>query len=114
MASHQLEQLRTDLTQINASMATIETRFAPLEEQMKALRKEKNSKAKAVRKYMEDHELTELTLCGVRYTIEEETDTKVTLSRLRDTLPEDVVAEYVQANTVKEYKFRKTDIPPVE
>ena len=109
-----LDQLRTDLSQINADLERLGPRFSPLEEQVKALKKEKNAKAKAVRKYMESNELTVLELCGTRYTIEEETDTKCTINRMRATLPEDVVQEYIQANTVTEVKFRKTDIPPAE
>lgn len=105
--SSQLDQLRSELNQLS-------TQLGPLEDQLKALRKEANARVKSVRKYMETNKLTELELAGVRYTLEEETDTKCTINRMRATLPEDVVEEYIQANTLTEMKFRKTKIPPSE
>lgn len=114
MSTHSLDQIRTDLMRINTDLTSLEDRFSPLEDQVKALKKEKNAKAKAVRKYMEANDVTTLELCGTRYTLEEETDTKCTLTRMRATLPEDVVEQYVQANTVTEPKFKKSVIPPAE
>jgi predicted nucleic acid-binding Zn-ribbon protein len=112
MSTHSLDQLRTELTRINVDLTSLEDQFSPLEEQVKALKKEKNAKAKAVRKYMESNDLTTLELCGTRYTLEDETDTKCTITRMLATLPEDVVEEYIQANTITEPKFKKIVIPP--
>ena len=105
--SSPLDALRNDLTQIS-------TQLEPLEERVKALKKVKTDNQQSVRKYMEANELKILELCGIKYTLEEETDTKCTINRMRATLPEDVVEEYIQANTVQEVKFRKRKLPPPE
>ncbi len=105
MAAHNLDQLRQALTQLS-------TRLDPLQGQLDDLRKEKTAHVKAVRKYMEQNELDELPLCGILYTLVDESDVKCTMARLRATLPDDVVAQYIQANTVMETKFRKTKITP--
>lgn len=114
MATQTLEQLRIDLGRIQDNLNALDNRFAPLAEQHKALKKEQNAQAKAVRKYMETNDLMDLTICGIRYTLEEVTDTKCTIARMRATLPDDIVAQYAQANTVTELKFRKAAAPPAE
>jgi chromosome segregation ATPase len=114
MASQTLEQIRADLGRIQADLSALDDRYVPLTEQVKALKKELNAQAKSIRKYMGSADLTELVLCGIRYTLEEVTDTKCTIARMRATLPEDTVAQYVQANTVTELKFRKAPVPPAD
>lgn len=104
MASRNLDQIRQDLS-------SLDTQLAPLEERVAPLKKEKSAAVKAIRKHMEQNRLTELTVLNTKYTLEDEDTTKCTLARMRATLPEDVVEQYVQANTVTEPKFRKTKIP---
>jgi hypothetical protein len=106
MATHELDGLRDVLTALN-------TRLGPLEDQVTTLRKERTANQKSVKKHMEQNDLTQLDLCGVRYILEEVTDPKCTVDRMRATLPEDVVAQYLQENTVTETKFRKRKIPSI-
>ena len=102
-----------DLNDLRDVLSTLNTRLSPLEDQVASLRKERNENQKSVRKHMEDSDLTQLDLCGVRYVLEEVTEPKCTIDRMRATLPEDVVAQYIQENTVTEIKFRKRKIPQI-
>ena len=113
MANTFLDELCTDLQRINADLMSLEDR-APFETQRKALKQEKKEKDDAVREYMESNDFEALELAGIRYTLKDSKSVKCTVKRLRETLPEDVVAQYVQANTVSEPKFKKTPIPDAD
>ena len=104
MASN-MEQLQTDMQVLN-------TKIIPLKEQLSAYQKAATEIHASVRKYMERNNLSEYVFCGIRYRLEEDTSVKCTIDRMRATLPEDIVKQYVQENSVTETKFRKRKLPP--
>jgi hypothetical protein len=96
--------------EVETQISSLDTQLLPLETQISSLRRAKNAQIKALKKYMETNDITSMTVNGVRYYQEQESNVKCTMERMRNTLPEDVVEEYVQHNTVEETKWKKEKV----
>lgn len=102
-SSNPLDLVRTEIT-------ALDDQLNPLETQISTLRKAKNAQVKALKKHMEQNNITECVINGIRYSRVEEQNVKCTLERMRNTLPEDTMQDYVQQNTVTEVKFKKEKV----
>lgn len=109
-----LDMLNAELTAIQEQLTPLERKLDKIKTKVKPLQQSTRVKQKAVRQYMETNKIQELEVCGIQYVLEDVTDVKCTIDRMRATLPADVVEQYVQANTVTETKFRKIKLPPPE
>ena len=54
--------------------------------------------------------MTEIQLGDMAYKLYEKAETKCNITRMKQTLPEDVVEDYVKQNTVMVTKFEKKKI----